>query len=321
MFDHILVPLDGSLLAECVLPHVLAFAKATGAKITLLHVLDRESTRDSMGVVEPLEWFIRKAEAEIYQQAIFKRLSNTEVPVTTVITEGRAADGIIQYARDQKVDLIAMSSHGLSGLRGWNISSVVQKVLFRAYTSLLIVPAYLLRQMDLDVFHYKKVFVGLDGSQRAEWVLPHALRLIAYHQATLLLAHVVPGPEILPYQSHGREEIEEIDRLAERKLHDAEIYINELYSRLIAGGYRVNTFIQTSENPIETLRELVDQEGIDLVILSAHGCTGCFKRLYGSVTLSFIAYGNTPMLILQDLHASTIRLSQAELASIQHAKH
>jgi len=321
MFDHILVPLDGSLLAECTLPHIVAFALTSSAKVTLLHVLDRELTYGSMKVVDPLDWVIRKTEAEVYLQGICDRLRKEGLQSSAAIIVGRAADGIINYAHDNKVDLLALSSHGLSGLSGWNISSVVQKVLYRANISLLIIPAYRQIQMDLTSFHYQKVFVGLDGSKRAEWVLPEALKLITFHHASLLLAHVVHKPEMPSYLSLNEEVIDLLNLINERNRLYAEIYLKELYSRLPADLYNIKTYLVISENPIDALRELAEQESADLLILSAHGGSGGYKRLYGSVTLSFITYGTTPMLILQDLNPGIIKLTQAEKASIECPQH
>src|SRR5512146_1909717 len=100
MFDHILVPLDGSTLAECVLPHVVSFAHISNAKVTLLHVLEQEPTYGEMKPVDPLSWAFRKVEAEVYQQGICDRLRKAGLETSSAIIEGRAADGIINYAHD-----------------------------------------------------------------------------------------------------------------------------------------------------------------------------------------------------------------------------
>jgi len=321
MFKHILVPLDGSLLAECTLPHVIAFALTSCARVTLLQVLDREVTYGPMKVADPLDCAIRKAEAEVYLEDVCDRLRKAGLQVSTAIIEGRAADGIINFARDNKVDLISLSSHGLSGLSGWNISSVVQKVLYRAQVSSLLIPAYRQIQMDLTGFHYQKVFVGLDGSHRAEWVLPEALELIAFHHASLLLAHVVSRTEMPCHLPRDKEVVDLINLMNERNRLYAEIYLKELCSRLPADLYNIKTFLVMSENPIDALRDLAEQESADLVILSAHGGSGGYKRLYGSVALSFISYCTTPMLILQDLNPSMIVPSQAEIATVELPKH
>jgi len=321
MFDHILAPLDGSLLAECTLPHIVAFALTSGARVTLLHVLDRELTYGSAKAADPLEWAIRKSKAEVYLQGIGDRLRKAGLQISTATIEGRAADGIINYAHDQKVDLIALSSHGQSGLCGWNISSVVQKVLYGAHISLLIIPAYRPTPMELISFHYQKVFVGLDGSQRAEWVLPEALKLIDFHHAALLLAHAVPRPEIPSYLAFNEEVIGLLALINERSRMHAEIYLQELCSQLSADLYNIKTHLLISENQIDALRELAEQECADLVILSAHGGSDGYKRLYGSVALSFIIYGTTPMLILQDLNPAIIQPTQVEIATIELPQH
>lgn len=321
MFDHILVPLDGSLLAECTLPHIVAFALTFCPKVTLLHVLDRDLTSDSMKVANPLDWAIRKTEAEVYLQGVSDRLSKAGLQISTATIVGRAADVIVNYAHDHNVDLIALSSHGLSGLSDCNISSVVQKVLYRAYTSFLIIPAYRQIQMDLTGFHYQKVFVGLDGSRRAEWVLPEALKLIAFHHASLLLAHVVPRPEIPSHVPLNQEEMGLVNLINERNRLYAEMYLKDLCSRLPTDLDNIKTYLVTSENQIDALCELAEQKNADLVILSAHGGSSSYKRLYGSVTLGFITYGATPMLILQDLYPGVIKPTQAEMATIELPQH
>ncbi|MDR3576036.1 MAG: universal stress protein [Anaerolineaceae bacterium] len=321
MFNHILVPLDGSLLAECTLPHIAAFALTSCAKVTLLQVLDQEITCGSKKVADPLDWAIRKAEAEVYLENVCDRLRKAGLQASTAIIEGRAADGIINYGRDHKVDLISLSSHGLSGLSGWNISSVVQKVLYRTQVSSLIIPAYRQIQMDLTDFHYQKVFVGLDGSQRAEWVLPEALELIAFHHASLLLAHVISRP-IMPYHlPRDKEVVDLLNLMNERNRLYAEIYLEELCSRLPADLYNIKSYLVMSENSIDALRDLAEQESADLVILSAHGGSGGYKRLYGSVALSFISYCTTPMLILQDLNPAIIMPTLAEIATVELPQH
>ena len=321
VFDHILVPLDGSLLAECTLPHVVAFALTSCARVTLLNVVDRELTSGSVKDADPLDWTIRKTKAEIYLQGVSERLQKAGLQISTVVIEGRAADGIINFAREYEADLIVLSSHGLSGLSGWNMSSVVQKVLYRAYRSLLIIPAYRQTQMDLTNFHYQTVFVGLDGSQRAEWVLAEAVKLIAYQQSSLLLAHVVPRPEMPSYLPLSEKEVDLVNLINNRNRLYAEIYLKDLCTRLPVDLYKIKTCLVLNDNKIDALHELTDKESVDLVILSAHGGSGSYKRLYGSVTLSFITFGTTPMLILQDLHPSIIKPTQAELATIELPQH
>ena len=79
--------------------------------------------------------------------------------------------------------------------------------------------------------------------------------------------------------------------------------------------------LQVSDNAAATLHELVAQENIDLVVLSAHGYSGGTKWPYGSVALNFIVYGATPLLIVQDLSQDELESTQAEMATREHQGH
>ncbi len=141
MINKILVPLDGSPLATCVLPHVVAIAHATGAQVTLLRVIERN--RELSTSVNPADWRLSKVEAQAYLDELQTQLANVlESAPETIVLEGPAADRIIEQAQHSDFDLVTLSSHGQGGLSGWNISSVAQKVIQRAGKSILLVRAY-----------------------------------------------------------------------------------------------------------------------------------------------------------------------------------
>src|SRR5512145_1261358 len=142
MISHILVPLDGSALAECVLPHVLAIAPSVNTRVTLLHVLEPPYAKGEEHTIDPLEWHLKKREVGIYLDGIAQRLQETGMKVENVIMEGLPADCVIDFANNNDVRLIILSTHGRSGLSGWNVSSVVQKIILRSFKSTLLVRAY-----------------------------------------------------------------------------------------------------------------------------------------------------------------------------------
>ena len=212
MFDNILVPLDRSVLAECVLPHVLAIARAFQSQVTLLSVLERDTRLDCTYRVDPLEWQIRKAEADEYLHSLAGRLHETRLPVKRRMLEGNAAEQIIDFAQSSGVNLIILSSHGQSGLTGWNVGSVVQKVLMRARTSIMIVRDYQRRSAEPADLRYRRLLVPLDGSRRAGWVWPLATLLARTEGAEILLAHVVKPPEMPRRLPPTAEDAELVDR-------------------------------------------------------------------------------------------------------------
>jgi len=318
MFDHILVPLDGSPLAECVLPHAVALARALDAQVTVLRVLERPRVTDPTRSIDPLGWHIRKAEAETYLGGVVARLRKVDLRAKKSLLEGQAAERIIEFAHSQDVSLILLGSHGRSGLSGWNVSGVVQKVILRVGMPTMIVRAYQSVTDNLANLRYRRLLIPLDGSQRAECVLPLATMLARFHESQILLAHVVHRPEIPRRASPTQEELDLANQLTERNRQEAARRLKQLSSRLASN---VQTRLLVDDSVASALHAIVRQEDIDLVVLGAHGYSGDTQWPYGSVALNFIAYGTTPLLIVQDLSQDELEVTQAELAAREYKGH
>jgi nucleotide-binding universal stress UspA family protein len=317
MFNKILVPLDGSDLAECVLPHVHALARNNNAKIILLHVGEQNKPPDQARPVDPLSWRFRQVEAENYLENVAQRLQATKLSnsIETVLLEGQAAERIIELAHERHVDLIVLSSHGRNGLSSWNVSSVVQKIILRAYTSVFIARAYQTSPPDLTSLHYRRILVPLDGSQRAEYIMSLLTGLSQEHQAEILLAHVVVQPEMPRRVPLTPEETELRQRLVELNREEITRYFDQLKSHLPG---QVERHVVVSESVIATLNHLAEDTAANLVILSAHGYSAARDYPYGSVSISLLAYGATPLLIVQDLSPQEIALNPAEAVAHRH---
>ncbi len=315
MFEHILVPLDRSPLAENVLPHTVALAQVFESRVTLVHVL---KSRENSEQIDPVEWHIDKAEAKAYLDELASQLGEVGVNVETRLLEGKPADRIIEFVRSEGINLMLLSSHGQSGLSGWNISSVVQKVIMRARISSLIVRAYQPGPGELGKLRYRHLLVPLDCSQRAEYVLPAVVKLASQHDAEVLLAHIVKRPEGSCQEPRTQEDRELVDRWLERNREQAQSYLGEIAER-----YDVNFKIHLTvrESAMLALHELEEEEEIDLLVMSAHGYTGSTRWPYGSLAVSFIAYGSAPLLIVQDLTPEKVKPTPAEIAAQQEKGH
>ena len=317
MFDNILVPLDRSVLAECVLPHAVAIARAFQSQVTLLSVLEGGNRLDSTYGVDPLEWQIRKAEADKYLRSLADRLRETGLPVKRRMLEGNAAQQILDFAHNSGVNLIILSTHGQSGLTRWDIGSVVQKIVMRAPTSIMIVRAYERRSTDLADLRYQRLLVPMDGSQRAEWVWPMATTLARSEGAEILLAHVVKPPEMPRRLPPTAEDTELADRVVERNQEEARRYLDELRAWMPTSA-SIRGCVLVGDHVPATLHKLADEEEVGLVVLSAHGYSGGTRFLYGGVVMSFIIYGRTPVLIVQDVPVDEIQPNPAEIRATDH---
>jgi nucleotide-binding universal stress UspA family protein len=312
MINHILVPLDSSTLAECVLPHVIAVAPTMNARVTLLHVM--EHPRNGNLAVDPVDWHLRKHNSEKYLEQIAERLRNSGLNTEYSVIEGGPAQSIIDFARNNNVDLITLSTHGNSGLSGWNVSSVVQKILLRSYKSTLLIRAYKPIPGDSTKVHYKRLFIGLDRSMRAEYVLPVALKLAQAHKSALMLGTVIEKPQIVHRFPLSEKDSKLINKIVEKNQESASHYLEQLLNQYSLEGLDFKTDIVVGENATSVLHDMVEEINADLVMLVAHGHSGERRWPYGSVTDSFIAYGNTPLMIMQDLSESEIPHTYAELA-------
>lgn len=305
MIRHILVPLDGSELAECVLPHAAALSRAFNAQITLLQVLEKDLFPGVGQGESPLDWYFRRAESEQYLETVSQRLRVLGHSIQNDIIEGQPAIGIVEYARQHHTDLILLSSHGKSGINNWRISSVVQKIISRASASIFLVRAFKPVPTSLDALHYQRVLVGLDGSQRAECVLPLASSLALKEKALLVLAHVTCKPFMLLREPLSDEDTRLVEQIVERNFQEADRYLNNLATRLSADGVNLTKQLRIGDAST-SLHDLIEEENVDLVVLSAHGYTGDIHRLHGSVATNFIYYGLTPLLIVQDMSEDEI---------------
>jgi nucleotide-binding universal stress UspA family protein len=320
MFNNILVPLDGSLLAECVLPHAVALAQAFDCQITLLQVLER-GTDDDTRLVDPLEWQISRKEAEAYLEDWTRRLTEVDVKVAYTLMHGRVADQVIDFVRDHDIDLMVLSSHGQGGLGGWNVSGTVQKIIFRVLSSVMIVRAYQPVKVDLRHSQCHSLLLALDGSQRAEAAVAPATQLARFYSCRVLLASVTGKPELTRSRPLTSEEAQLVEKLTGLNQLETVSYLQRWASTLSSAGVEVETRALVGTSPTEVLQDVVEQEQVDLVVLSAHGATGTSRWPYGSVTTNFIAYGTTPLLVIQDVAAENMLPSAAELAARERRRH
>ena len=303
MFDPILVPLDGSLIAECVLPHAVAIARAFNARIILLRVLERNQANGTAQIFDLLNWQIKKTEAKLYLEKTSTRLQKSGLQIDTAVLEGLVAESITEYAQNQGIKLIILSSHGRSGLSQWGISSVTQKIIFSALTSVLIVRAHQPAASGLIERKYRRIEVPLDGSRRAENVLPMAMILARFHKSRIHIVHVVKTPELARQMPLSPEDVELSDRIVARNRAEAIRYLDQLRLSSPLEGIDVQTHLLISDNSATVLHDLVEQEHIDIVALSAHGYSGNNQWPYGSMVNNFILYSKVPLLIVQDLPA------------------
>jgi nucleotide-binding universal stress UspA family protein len=195
MYLKILVPLDGSEVAECVLPHVEVLSRGyENASITFLYVVpppdspvvnpkyrskiraeDRGSVEDYLKNRSKIGAEARDA-AEDYLKKLCAKASFKNRASGKVIV-GKVADAILEYAAKNRMDIIVMATHGRSGVSHWFYGSVAEKVVHGSNMPIWLVKASSCPSVSFAHKKQLSVLVTLDGSKVAESVLPHLMEL------------------------------------------------------------------------------------------------------------------------------------------------
>ena len=146
MYKNILVPLDGSQFGECGLEHIEAVAPGdSGSKIVLFRTVEPLSVEDVSRLAVKKDDLLYKAEmdnqneARNYLNKIKRKLAKSGLKAEAVVVDGDAADEILAYARNNKIDLIVLTTHGRSGASRWFFGSVAEKVLQHCPVPILLV--------------------------------------------------------------------------------------------------------------------------------------------------------------------------------------
>jgi nucleotide-binding universal stress UspA family protein len=150
MYTKILVPLDGSKLAECVMPYLKWFTQVSKVnEIVLLRAVEKFRISGGLeGNIVPeerehIERDLEKQASDYLRKIADEELKETGVKVTPVVIEGKPAKAVADYVRTCDVDLIVMATHGFSGFHRWVSGSVADEILHAAQ-----VPVFMVKPQD-----------------------------------------------------------------------------------------------------------------------------------------------------------------------------
>lgn len=294
-FREILACVDGSELGSGVIPHAQAVTRALGARLTLLHVLETEAT--GAAPPDPVDWGIRRREARAHLEGLAADASDAESGIRSELIQGRAAEQICSWAAQHEVDLTVLCSHGARGVTDFDLASTARKLVDRVPGSLLLVPAAAAAKEG--AVSYKRILVPLDGSPRAESVVPLAMRIAAFEGGEILFVHVVPVPEITRTGPLDAEGADLERRVVEHNQRVASTYLDHLRARASQAGLRARALVVGGGSVRSGLDRLIREERADLVVMSAHGYTGRTDSPCGSVTQYAVTHATAPLLVVR----------------------
>jgi nucleotide-binding universal stress UspA family protein len=290
----VLIPLDGSRLAEHSLAFLPALRQRGDLAVSLLSVVD--FPEDLLGFVQTEEQEREQNMLSTYLREIADDLnSHLGVMVDYEVGRGPAARVILEHAQDKSPDLLVISTHGRSGVARWQRGAVADKVIREAACPVLVVgPRAMEKGQWLDpelVPPFKQILVPLDGSELAELALTKAIDYAELYDSRLHLLRVMP---YLPISSGYWDQPATI---AKDILEGGVVYLDGLRAR--TRGRDVLTAARIG-SPASEIDRYIKTNDIDLVVMTSHGRGGLSRAVLGSVSDRIIGSG-PPVLLVRSL--------------------
>ena len=305
MYDRILVPLDGSSIAEQVLPTVTRISEGLGTPIELFRVFSpippEMSDAEQLLYTDRLSTGFRD-EAIGYLEKVRGAMGSLMDRINCNAKEGDAASQIVDTGDASPNTLIAMSTHGRSGLARWVMGSVTDKVLHGSGSALLIVRAVPEEEYKKEVT-LKTVIVPVDGSPLAEQILPHATALAMALELNVVLLRCLPTSEgfaaFTGMEGFSAQQADVYNSIAEQAGADAMTYLNQLADQLRGQGVaNVETRLERG-SPGLVIVDVAQETQNNLVAMTTHGRSGVARWTMGSVADRVVRHSGDPVLLVR----------------------
>jgi nucleotide-binding universal stress UspA family protein len=305
-FTTILVPLDGSALAEQALVVAERLARSTSARLVLVrsaHVSAFPGVDQRDAQVVAIE------EAKAYLDLQAAAFEGARLPVITAVPYGDPADEILEEIDIRGADVIVMATHGRSGLGRWVYGSVADKVLRRATVPVILTPPGSVDRNEAGPL--RAILVPLDGSELAEAALGPSVDLANRLGAHIVLLQVIAFPPYALYT--GVDGYVSFD--AELELNNARRYLVAVANNLRGDTSRVRIRAELGQ-PTQVIADAATQEGAGLIAMATHGRSGLARLVLGSVATGVLRRASVPVMVVRP---SSLR-TDSELGEMaQHA--
>lgn len=296
MFRHLLVPLDGSRLAESALPAAAELARRLGARVTLFHALELAAP----ATVHGERHLTQRPEADTYLRAASVWVSTSSVEADALVRHagGDVAAAIAAAAQEAGAEIIVLTTHGHSGVRNLLFGRVAQQVLQQGSMPVLLVPPS--PRGRERAFACRRVLVPLDGSEMAETALPAAVSIAAAFGAAVFLVLVVPTVETISGERAAATRLMPTAAAAVLDLEAAQgaAYLQATAARMAGRGVQIDTAVKRGD-PTRALLDAAAPHDVDLIAMATHGHSGIAAVWAGSVASRIAAQSPRPILFIR----------------------
>ena len=289
MFERILLPLDGSDIAETALPYGQELAAKLGSELVLYHVHTQEHRHQE---------HMHRVYLDSVAEGARDNIGKNGAKVTTMVEAGEASDNICNFVGKNGVDLIVMTAVSASGLNvGKTLGSVTDQVCRTVPVPVMLIRPANVQQTAKKGQLFRRMLISLDGSELSLLALPVGQELAArlklsttlFQMATMVRLYddgLVSGG-FVDYAKFNEEEKARVS--AEMK---------NLENGLKQKGLDVTSVVVTGFDAAYEIIEMCKQTGADLAVMSTHGRTGLGRWVFGNVAEKVLRHGETPLLLV-----------------------
>lgn len=296
MFKHILVPLDGSKLAEAAIPAAASLAGTLNAPVTLLHIIEQEAPQE----IHRDRHITRADEASAYLEEVAKRGFPVDVKVDTHVHTAAVKDvagSIVEHAtREFRLDLIVMCTHGKSEVRELLYGSIAQQVVANGITPLLLIKP---EAGVSQTFRVDQILVPLDTGPLHDDSLPVTQELAAAYKSNVHLLTVIPtfGTMAGERAAAGSLLPATTSALLEINVENAAEDLQEHLDQLKQAGVRVTAEVARGD-PATEIVNLSEKLHADLIVLTTHRKAGAAAFWARSVAPNVARRARVPILLI-----------------------
>lgn len=293
MFKKVLLPLDGSDLAEAVLPYGEELARKLGGELILLHVCE-----PSHQLACTMHSRYMEKTAEIVQARLDKS-GGKKAKVRAEVIKGDFTKEICNYIDENEIRLLVMVAHGFTSLKAKLMGSITDKV-FR----LVSCPTLLVRTEVLPPAEEKKlikrIILPLDGTDNDDTSIPYAIELARGINAEVALYRMAPRAHYVAAKDDVIADIGLADeRVSVLKQQDAEDYLKEIEKRFSKEGLKTSTTVSLGDDPAKAITEAGKKLGANLVVMASRGHTPVASWASGSIAHKLLSTGDLPLIIIK----------------------
>lgn len=296
MYTRMLIPLDGSRVAEQVLPYARFLAKQLAIPVNLVQVIDPDALMLLANPEQGRYIDTIMADITVSSRAYLETIAHS-IPGTSVqclVEKGKAEEVLIEHASADTDALVVMATHGRSGIQRWLLGSVADKVLHGAKNHVLLVRATD-QGKTVDEAVLKTVVVPLDGSPLAEQVLPYVADLARKLNLEVILTRAYALPAAISLDEYGTYTEQLIGRLEA----DAREYLATKVEDLKERGIKSVSSVVDVGYGAEEIMSLARATPDDFIAICTHGRSGIRRWLLGSVTERVVRHSGDPVLIIR----------------------